>query len=302
MAYNIRTPSGRSYTAHKIAEQLGVGQATEDKILTVLNDLREEFGLKALDERILDKLESYTEYLRDRLFDGDLTAGTVTGYVSALNGILRALGLDEHTVSSKELGATKEWVGNNTELKTVSHETIDKFQEYLTEQAELKPERAEHFEALNHSVELQEQFGLRWRESVSIKLDTIERALENGILEISKIDGTKNSKEREIEIHTSEQIKALENAKNFMEQNGWRSLIDPDFTRKQWCSFSYNTLKNFKIITGEQLKFHSIRHTYAIERYEELKNNGLDEHQARMQVSEELGHSRIDITYAYVPK
>ncbi len=47
---------------------------------------------------------------------------------------------------------------------------------------------------------------------------------------------------------------------------------------------------------------HGFRKTYAQGRYAEVRAAGESDHTAREQVSQELGHSRVSVTYSYVPK
>ena len=47
---------------------------------------------------------------------------------------------------------------------------------------------------------------------------------------------------------------------------------------------------------------HAFRKTWAQERYHAYREQGLSDTQARRQLSRELGHRRIDVTYHYVPR
>ncbi len=47
---------------------------------------------------------------------------------------------------------------------------------------------------------------------------------------------------------------------------------------------------------------HGFRRCWAQERYQGLRNRGLDDHAARRSVARELGHNRIEVTYSYVPR
>jgi len=51
--------------------------------------------------------------------------------------------------------------------------------------------------------------------------------------------------------------------------------------------------------TRTELHFHGLRHTFAQNYYQELRNSGMDEREARKEVSEALGHSRGGITFTY---
>lgn len=47
---------------------------------------------------------------------------------------------------------------------------------------------------------------------------------------------------------------------------------------------------------------HRLRANFAQKKYQEFLTQGMDEREARLKVSELLGHARIDVTYKYVPK
>ncbi len=52
--------------------------------------------------------------------------------------------------------------------------------------------------------------------------------------------------------------------------------------------------------TRTELHWHGLRHSFAQNMYSELRASGIDDHEARHQVSEALGHSRESITFTYV--
>jgi site-specific recombinase XerD len=47
---------------------------------------------------------------------------------------------------------------------------------------------------------------------------------------------------------------------------------------------------------------HRLRANFAQNKYQEFLAQGMDEREARLRVSELLGHARIDVTYKYIPK
>lgn len=48
------------------------------------------------------------------------------------------------------------------------------------------------------------------------------------------------------------------------------------------------------------LHFHGLRHTYAVERYQDFIRRGMGEMEARKRVSELLGHHRGEVTNVYL--
>jgi len=152
----------------------------------------------------------------------------------------------------------------------------------------------------------------------------------------------KNAREREISIRTDAQRDALQQAKEFAQEHGWRSLINPDMSLKEWKSFAYTAVSEFRQETGHtEYHFHGERHAYAHTEYTRLweERTGISgiqcpvevgksgdswfeyvqekiphesylareeideiDHVIRQEVSSELGHNREDITYTYLGK
>ena len=155
------------------------------------------------------------------------------------------------------------------------------------------------------SLKLQAAFGLRREEAMKIQ----PRWADRGDKLILKGSWTKGGRPRAIPIRTAYQRGVLEEAKR-LAQNG--SLIPNHKSYRQHLhTWEHATRKS------GLSKTHGLRHAYAQTRYQELtgwksphqggsarnKLNGekrdLD-HKARMQIAEELGHSRITITYVYL--
>lgn len=158
-----------------------------------------------------------------------------------------------------------------------------------------------------HSLQLQRLFGLRREEALKIKPFLADQA-SHLILQPSWCKGGRG---RIIPIRTEEQRHWLEKAKQLVSQPE-RSLIPIGKTYiQQRYLYDKQTLR-----AGLQ-NLHGLRHAYAQQRYRELTgweapiNGGpkskqlTDEQkfidkQARMIITEELGHSREQITVSYL--
>ena len=142
--------------------------------------------------------------------------------------------------------------------------------------------------------------------------------------------GTKGGQLRTIK--ATDSLKELVNyVKDFRKEYGLsKSLIPNNYDFKKWRDFAYNTAKTFNNENNESYNFHGERHYCAQQRYQSLtntlppvksgytkqeqikyiayKNNITVEqakeldYNARMQISEELGHHRIDISNYYLGK
>lgn len=158
------------------------------------------------------------------------------------------------------------------------------------------------------SLRLQEAFGLRREEAMKIQPNIADKGDK---LEL-KSSWCKGGRERSIPIRTEEQRQLLDEAKEFVNSRGDRSLIPRDLSyAQQLKAYEYQTEK-----AGID-RNHGLRHQYAQDRYFELtgrecpKNGGLtfrqldsvqrvQDYEARLQISNELGHGREAITAVYL--
>ena len=275
-----------SFLAKDIASYFNRGSALENRIESVLNHLREWTGTKSLKQLNSQRVEAFVDTLREKVEAGELSKKTAENYISALNRIIEYTNakLDKNleTVSPKAEGLSRgSFVYQD---RAVSQETHEKFVSFLSQKEDIRAQ------ALIHSVTLQREFGLRLRESLAIKRETIERALSTGTLHLGREDGTKNGREREIPIQTESQREALEKALDFMKQNDLFSLA-PTTTLREQYNFAYEVKKQFEAETKERFTYHGERHAFA----QQWINASVD----RATVSSWLGHNREEITKVY---
>jgi len=277
-----------SHLARIIAQDQHHGSATERVVETVLNQLREIAGVKNLRQIDDAKIQIYIDTLRDRLEDGELSTGTTSDYISALNNVIRYA--NEYANQNLSLISAKEFDLSRGEReyinRAVSQETHQAFLNFLSEKGNMQTQ------ALISSVVLQREFGLRLRESLAIKRESIEKALQKGSLTLSRQDGTKNAKERTIPVRNEAQVQALKSALNFMQANGLKSLIPSEKLLTQYHYAQYIKQEYNRLFTDNKMDFHGERYHYAQERY----NEGA----SLKQISKELGHEREEITKVYL--
>lgn len=155
------------------------------------------------------------------------------------------------------------------------------------------------------SLKLQAAFGLRRSEAMKIQL----RWADRGDHLVVKGSWTKGGRPRAIPIRTAYQRGVLDEAKR-LAHNG--SMIPSHKSYRQHLHTWEHATRNAGLS-----KTHGLRHEYAQTRYHELTGwqcphqgeparcelNGEQRQrdtQARMQIAEELGHSRIAVTYVYL--
>lgn len=158
------------------------------------------------------------------------------------------------------------------------------------------------------SLLLQQAFGLRRQESIKIQIHWATKI--GGILRL-KGSWNKNGRPRDIKIHYPEQIEIIKQCKEYIGKT-YRALIPPNKTYKQQLKI-YET----QLMRAGIHKAHGLRHAYAQKRYKDLTGwdcparggpsfQQLTEQQkqidreARMQITEDLGHERLEILQVYV--
>lgn len=277
-----------SHVARQIAQDNNRGSSLENRIETVLNQLRETAGVKSLKQINQDTIRAYVDTLHDKLEAGELKSSTASSYVSALNRVIEYantnLNRQLETVSAKDYGLSRG--GVEYQNRVVSEQVHQDFKDFLGQQGDIKAQ------ALQHSIDLQRSFGLRLRESIQIKADTIKQSLKTGTLHLGRQDGTKNSQPRDIPIKTTEQLETLKSALSFMQEHNLRSLAPTDTLKEQYY-YAQNVKQDFNRVSDTKMDYHGERHFYAQER--------LEEGAAARQVSEELGHHREEILKYYAP-
>jgi len=283
---SFRNSHQASYLARDIASFFNRGSSLGNRIETTLNHLREWTGARSLKQLDNQRIEAFVSTLQEKVYNGELSQKTAENYISALNRVVEYVNfrLDKgiETISQKECGLSR---GSFVFVdRAVSKETHEKFVSFLAEKQDIRAQ------ALSHSVGLQREFGLRLRESLAIKEETIREALSTGILHLGREDGTKNGREREIPIRTEAQKEALERALNFVKENNLFSLTPTQSLREQY-NYAYNVMKEFNKEVGENFHYHGERHAFA----QSMIEQGID----RQTVSQWLGHNREEITKVY---
>jgi len=284
---SFRNNHNALFLGKAISSYFNRGTSLASTVQTVLNGIRDITGVKSLKNLDERAIQSYISHIQERVVKGELSKKTAEGYISALNRVIEytneVLKKSLQTLSPAGLGLSRG--AFEYKDRAVSQETHEKFLNFLSEKNDLRAQ------ALAISVELQRGFGLRLRESIAIKAETVERALESGVLRLTGQDGTKNSREREIPILTASQREALERAYDFMKENNLFSLCPCERLREQY-HFAWNVAKEFNREYNENFTFHGERHAFA---QFWINEQGVD----RATVSSWLGHGREEVTKVY---
>ncbi|QBB69432.1 Fis family transcriptional regulator [Pseudolysobacter antarcticus] len=155
------------------------------------------------------------------------------------------------------------------------------------------------------ALQLQAAFALRAKEAYMLRPHLAD---QGSVLAISR--GAKNGRPRTLKIETEFQRETLEEAKALV-GGTTESIGDPHLTLAQVKTRYYIVLRQAGITRKNGITSHGLRHQVANDQYEQLtgcaspvrggvNSNAQLDHLARMNIAEDLGHSREDITTRYL--
>lgn len=266
-------------------------QATRKDVLTLAGKQLLEGGFRNMGATSIKP--KHVEHLLDRWKAEGLSHGTMKNRVAHLRWWAEKV--NKASViprTNSALGIERrQYVTNESKAKEVSVDTL----------AKIKDER------LRVSVELQRAFGLRREECLKFQ-PSYAMAGGPGAIKL-KASWCKGGREREVPIRTDYQREVLAKAAALA---GSGSMIPKDQSYVE-------RLKQYEYATNRagMNKLHGLRHEYAQVRYRELtgweaptkggstskqlssEQKKID-HEARMRISNELGHGREAITAIYL--
>ena len=269
---------------------------------------RDELGVKYMEKVTPEGVIAFGEALQEKVSAGEMSAATAQNYLSAVNSVMKIAteGKWQSISPTKDCGIDQR-SAIAAENKAISAE----------KHAELTSGGIS--ERLGAIMDLQRSLGLRFEESAKINAgQALEQARETGRVSIEA--GTKGGLQREVPASPAA-VAALERAAAI--QGADRSMIPRSDSYKDFQQAAYSELRE-----AGGAGFHGERHSYAQERYNALtgasapvvegwgRGERLErlaealgvsveeakaiDHEARMQVAEELGHGRMEITNAYL--
>jgi integrase len=158
---------------------------------------------------------------------------------------------------------------------------------------------------------LQATFGLRAREAMQLRPNVAykpSQAVGGGYLLVNL--GTKGGRDRVVPVDTPEKVRLLEQAQA-LAGGQLASTSDPARTLAQWKNHYYHVLRTCGISRKDGFTSHGLRHGYANDRYRQLTGEASPvrggqtpdrdtDRAARLEVAEELGHSRESVTTHYL--
>ena len=252
-----------------------------------------------------DTLQDYANHLRGEVEQGRLAIATAQNRLSSVNRTLEALRGD-HQVRlpspSQALGLYRSTV-RQAPPPGQDRAQLDRLSQALHQQGH---------ERVAAIVHLARETGMRLRETILADLSRLQREAEQqGRINIQ--DGTKGGRRgagapRWIEV-TPGVREALRQARE-ASPAGSRNLLARD---ERYVQFLDRQIRPARELLHEHgLKgFHDLRAAYACERYQQLTGSAAPvnggrcadrtlDREARQQLSQELGHHRINVVAAYI--
>lgn len=287
----------------------GTVKAHSDRWRAFVRWCRSEDGPGFNDARLIDRqaLMDYAGHLRNQVEQGSLAIATAQNRLSSVNRTMAALRGDQSvkvSSPSKALGLQR------TTVRTAAPQGQDR--EQVKRIVKALCER--HLPRSAAIVQLARATGMRLREAILADLPRLKHEAEQyGKINIQ--DGTKGGRSGasaprwiKVDDHISEALRYAEQ----VSPDGSRNLLAAN---ESYLDYQKGIVRPVRdILHMHNLKgFHELRATYACERYEQITHypapiNGgscyqLDrrlDQDARVKISYELGHGRIDVVSAYI--
>lgn len=252
-------------------------------------------------ERITPKMaQDYGRGLAEQVRKGELSAATAQNLVSAINSVMRL-------ASRGAWHSVKPVNDCGIEKRCAIRESAPAALDRGTYAAALQSTREALGDRAAAIVELNRELGLRAKEASLLDANkAVKEAETRGVVSIR--DGTKNHRPRVVSITSPRQLDALRTAART--QGEGRNLIP---SRQSWAAWQAGELRatreHIQACTGESLR--DLRSAYACERYAVLTGHAAPaaggtitsakaDREARMVISAELGHGRIDVVAEYI--
>jgi len=244
-----------------------------------------------------DVVLSYAEYLKEQVAEGNMSVSTAQNYISAINTVMDICTRGEW----ESVGAVHECgIENRSSIREQAPPTMEEAQEIAEKIGSNLGEIA------GTVVSLAAWFGLRGKEASLFRpWQELQRAEKTG--KICVKTGTKGGRAREVPVLKNEQWLALRDAasifgeKNAVEAAGYNS----------YKIFENGLLRRVRNeLRAQGYRLHDLRASYACSRYLQLANEPPPvwggegwrsaDADALRQISEELGHTRIDVLSSYL--
>lgn len=298
--------------AGRFALKLGMSSFTSidtmsDRWNLFVDYIHEHHAIGRMEMISQDVVIEYGSWLADRVDEDELEVATAQNYVSAVNRVLEiARGDNTLQVSPTQDCGIPKRSGVATENMAVSDEVHNLWVRLVHPR-------------IAAMLDLQRWFGLRFEESAKFDAHAAKCEMASGQISVS--EGTKGGRQRQVSCSRAWQFVTIARAAKMQENS--RSMIFSAMSYREFRQYCY------RMSTQHGIRFHRERHAFAQRRYWELVGEecpvvgnighgqahltwlaqelriDIDEAKqrdasARDRVAQELGHSRIEVTNAYL--
>lgn len=259
-------------------------------------------GVKDARDITQQTIEGYAIHLKVLVDDQEMEVAYAQNLLSSVNVVMEAMRKDKALAIKPA-----QWVGNRSNVRTTVSVTLERSK---TDKPFLRLFQNGQERTLN-IAQLCRTFGLRFKEaSLLDSKKALRQAERQGRINIT--EGTKGGRGKGVDRWipvTQDQIALLKEATHLQGQH--TSLVPEHNSFYQWRDHAYycwRTVNKDTDIKG----FHDLRAAYACERYLELTGftapvvtgkrqapKNVDT-QARVILSQELGHNRLDVVASYI--
>ena len=264
-------------------------QATRSRILDLIASQLKELGFRRMQQRSLKP--KHVDALVAHWQDQGISAGTLKNRLSALRWWAKKI--NKPSIIARDNGAygigKRTYVAKQSKVQNLDDKKLSRIADPYA----------------NLSIRLQAAFGLRREESIKF---SPSYAIQDDHIKL-KSSWTKGGRGRTVPIRNDEQRQLLEEIKAFAKGG---SLIPAQFNYVQHLNRYQRQIRN-----AGMSKLHGLRHAYAQQRYFELTGwkarvaggptsrqltpEQLErDYDARVIVSHELGHARVEIAAVYL--
>ena len=280
----------------------------ESHLRQFVSFIKDEHKVHTLNQIEKAHVSAFAEQLSARFEAGEIGASTAQNQLAAINSALSQARQDDKCTVH---GVKEGFLPSRSHVATHDKSRPNSAHIALKEQVS---------DRLSCQLTLQRELGLRFKESCLLNAkSTLQQAEKTGVVRIE--NGTKGGRSRDIPITSPAQIQALRDAAEIQEKH--HSLVPANETFADYQKACYQA------ISHADNGFHAERHAYANDRYAQLTGaespvragvkhgeshikylsetlkisqeaaKSLDI-SARMQVANELGHSRVAISNNYL--
>lgn len=286
---------------------------TIDTRVTKFNDFLKFSRAQGLGKDIskypANHLKDYAADVARRFHNGDMTGKTHVEKASYAHNLISNVNMAYKAMTGKNPGLSpKDELGiSRSNIRETVPTGLD-----ANQVKSVSDQLATDYPRTAATIAIERNLGLRAREAALMNCKVALREAEkHGYVNVT--EGTKGGRGNHIDRHVPvtkpEQLEALRQAAAV--QGNARNLIEPG---KTWISHYEHNRYVLNQYQGEIDKQHDLRAAYACQRYEELtgckapvcreaedpKPGREADRNARMTISKELGHNRIDVTNSYL--